>query len=264
MTNSIHRLSCQTPEHYTPRKYIEAVRYVLGDIDLDPASCEMANVIVQAKVYYDMVTDGLRQPWTGKVFVNPPGDKRGKLVRAFWRKANLHVVKGEAVVVWLGYSIEQLRTLQSCASLGDRTCPSPLEYPLCFPRERIEFVEASQPEQMQMELPELGLEVSPSDVQGDSPTQSNFIALLGGDEEIKHRFVHRFRAFGDVIEPTYFQFRESQYAGVCEALARSGPCTRTHLARALGIRRRRLATIINELIAQGIVCKRGHSLYLIR
>jgi len=39
-------------EWYTPLDYINAVREVMGDIDLDPASCIEANTIVKAKKYF--------------------------------------------------------------------------------------------------------------------------------------------------------------------------------------------------------------------
>ena len=57
---------------YTPKVYIEAARQVLGQIDLDPASCAEANKIVQAKRYFTIDDDGLTKPWTGKVWLNPP------------------------------------------------------------------------------------------------------------------------------------------------------------------------------------------------
>lgn len=59
-------------EHYTPAKYIEAARLVLGAIDLDPASCAEANEIVQAKEFFGLRNDGLAQEWTGRVWLNPP------------------------------------------------------------------------------------------------------------------------------------------------------------------------------------------------
>lgn len=59
-------------EHYTPSKYIDAARGVLGGIDLDPASCLKANQIVQAKRYFTAKDDGLRHPWKGRVWLNPP------------------------------------------------------------------------------------------------------------------------------------------------------------------------------------------------
>ena len=59
-------------ENYTPRGVIDAVRGVLGSIDLDPASCEKAQEIVQANEYFTEEDDGLSRLWNGNVFLNPP------------------------------------------------------------------------------------------------------------------------------------------------------------------------------------------------
>ena len=59
-------------EWYTPSKYIELAREVLGVIDLDPASCEYANKTVKALTYFDIDDDGLSKAWNGKVWMNPP------------------------------------------------------------------------------------------------------------------------------------------------------------------------------------------------
>jgi len=59
-------------EWYTPAKYIALVKEVLGEIDLDPASCEQANKTVGAKRYFTKEDDGLRREWFGKIFLNPP------------------------------------------------------------------------------------------------------------------------------------------------------------------------------------------------
>ena len=45
---------------YTP-EYIEAARIVLGSIDLDPASSDIANQLVRAKKYYTIADNGLNQ-----------------------------------------------------------------------------------------------------------------------------------------------------------------------------------------------------------
>lgn len=60
------------PESYTPAKYIEAAREVMGAIDLDPASDALAQKTVDATEWYDVSENGLLQPWTGRVFLNPP------------------------------------------------------------------------------------------------------------------------------------------------------------------------------------------------
>ena len=59
-------------EYYTPREIIEASRHVLHGIDLDPASNPTAQKIVQAHRYFTKEDDGLKQKWSGSVFLNPP------------------------------------------------------------------------------------------------------------------------------------------------------------------------------------------------
>lgn len=59
-------------EWYTPNFIADAARDVLGQIDLDPASCVQANSIIKAKKYFTRADDGLKQEWYGKIFLNPP------------------------------------------------------------------------------------------------------------------------------------------------------------------------------------------------
>lgn len=59
-------------EWYTPEEYIKAARKVMGRIDLDPASSEVANGVVQATTYFDIEANGLTRKWFGCVWMNPP------------------------------------------------------------------------------------------------------------------------------------------------------------------------------------------------
>ena len=65
---------------YTPAKYIESARKVLGEIDLDPFSSLEANQVVKAKNYYTQEDNALNKSWNPKegkgvkhrVWMNPP------------------------------------------------------------------------------------------------------------------------------------------------------------------------------------------------
>lgn len=59
-------------EWYTPGEYIEAARSVMGEINLDPASSEIANKTVKADHIYTVEDNGLEKPWFGNVWLNPP------------------------------------------------------------------------------------------------------------------------------------------------------------------------------------------------
>jgi DNA N-6-adenine-methyltransferase (Dam) len=59
-------------EWYTPTEYIDLVRSVLGTIDLDPASSDLAQGTVKAKAYFTEADDGLDQEWHGRIWLNPP------------------------------------------------------------------------------------------------------------------------------------------------------------------------------------------------
>ena len=59
-------------EWYTPPEYIEAVKAVMGTIDLDPASSDKANCIVEASTYFTKEEDALKKMWFGRIFLNPP------------------------------------------------------------------------------------------------------------------------------------------------------------------------------------------------
>lgn len=62
-----------TPEHPSPPEIVEAARYVLGGIDLDPASSREFNKQVRARKIFTEKQDGLARPWSGRVYLNPPG-----------------------------------------------------------------------------------------------------------------------------------------------------------------------------------------------
>jgi len=170
--NALH--SKATAEWYTPAEYVEAARKVMGGIDYDPASSERANEIVGAVRYNTKDFeghDGLSHhyQWHGCVFLNPPGGQ----VADFWRKLLVEIAEGRtAQAVWIGYSLQQLQTLQRPDTYG----PVEMANALCFPRKRIAFLnEAGQP--------------------SGSPTHGNYIAYFGPKVT---RFREVFRVFGEV------------------------------------------------------------------
>jgi hypothetical protein len=116
----------ESEEWYTPRVFVDAVRRVMGDIDLDPASCVAANTVVCAQRYYSVSDDGLTQPWCGRVFMNPPFGKEGPLfVGRLLHEYETGTVT-EAVLL--------------CAARIETQWYQPLfDYDVCAPRGRVEY-----------------------------------------------------------------------------------------------------------------------------
>ena len=80
-------------EWYTPLEYIACAKAVMGRIDIDPASSDLANKTVQASKYFTKEDDGLSQFWAGKVWMNPPYS--AELIRKFISKYADHVSSGD-------------------------------------------------------------------------------------------------------------------------------------------------------------------------
>jgi ParB family transcriptional regulator, chromosome partitioning protein len=159
----------------TPQWLIEAARDVLGMIDLDPASCALANERVRATHYYspERGEDGLALPWDGYVFVNPPGRSKSNPggQAAWWAKATREWRETYCPIIFIGFSLELLQTAQC------RTWQHPLDFSVCIPKRRIRF-----------EHP---------DTASVRPTHGNIIVCLsqGG---VMRRFKNRFSEFGYV------------------------------------------------------------------
>lgn len=118
-----------TDNKFTPHRYLNAVRKVLGEIELDPASCAAANERVKALKYYDYSQDALIQEWKGKTFLNPPYSK-GNL-EPFTRKLMKHHSSAgisEAILLVPNWT--------------ERKWFQPLwKYPRCFTDHRISYVD---------------------------------------------------------------------------------------------------------------------------
>lgn len=63
-------------EHYTPARFIDSARVVMGSIDLDPASNIVANEWIKARTFYTKENQGLDKEWRGNVWMNPPYDSK--------------------------------------------------------------------------------------------------------------------------------------------------------------------------------------------
>jgi hypothetical protein len=118
----------RSDEWFTPVPYIKAARAVLGDIDLDSATCAFAQSRIRASSFCTKQHDGLKQRWRGRVWLNPPfsriadftakldrqrlgerwrgredGDGRG-WPRSFFAPSRLRSPLGGAKRTWMSYA----------------------------------------------------------------------------------------------------------------------------------------------------------------
>jgi hypothetical protein len=106
--------SSASVEHYTPALIVDAARRLMGGIDLDPASCALANETVKAARYYTRDDDGLTKPWRGRIFLNPPGGlikvpgkKAKSSTRIWWQKlTDEYRTARIKQAVFVGFSLE--------------------------------------------------------------------------------------------------------------------------------------------------------------
>ena len=155
-------------EWYTPPRFIDAARLVLGAISLDPASSAVANETVQATNYYSSEDDGLSKQWSGNVWMNPPYAQ--PLIGQFCDRLVEHVSDGTVTsAIVLVNNATETKWFQSMLSCADA---------VCFPSSRIRFVD---------------LDGNPS----GSPLQGQALIYFGSDREL---FAREFREFGNCVE----------------------------------------------------------------
>jgi hypothetical protein len=124
--------SDESNEWYTPSKYVEAAREVMGGIDLDPASCTKANWTIKANMYYKQDEDGLAQPWWGRIWLNPPFGNAPN------GKSNMAIWSARLIEEYTRCRVNQAILL--CMSNTEATWFEPLwAYPICFPCPRVLF-----------------------------------------------------------------------------------------------------------------------------
>jgi hypothetical protein len=153
-------------EWYTPPEYLAAARQVLGTIDLDPASSDVAQQNVRADRYFTKEDDGLSQPWSGKVWLNPP--YATGLIEKFVNKLCDHFDNGDVTeAIALTNNGTETRWFQSLAERASATC---------LPSRRVKFL----------------------DTDGDpgDPLQGQAVVYLGKNVT---GFTEAFQDFGSVV-----------------------------------------------------------------
>ena len=118
-------------EWYTPADYIALAREVMGGIDTDPATSEIANRTVQASQIFTAEDNGLTKRWSGRVWCNPPYSQPliSEFAEAIASKYESGEIEQACVLVNNGTETRWFQRMLSTASA------------VCFPRSRIRFID---------------------------------------------------------------------------------------------------------------------------
>jgi hypothetical protein len=177
--------SSASNEHYTPPEIIEAARKCMGRIELDPASCALANQTVKADRFYTKADRALRLEWKSPaVWLNPPGGKDGNQSRTLqWWEKLVYEWQAERLreAIFLAFNLEFLQTSQ-------RSLVKPMQLPFCVPAKRLDFYKP--------------IAKGTKTKAGGSPTHANVIVMLPSirehPESIRERFSSAFEKFGTI------------------------------------------------------------------
>jgi hypothetical protein len=107
--------------YYTPDFILDAIRAVMGEIDVDPASCEVAQRRIQAKTFYTRENSGLENDWVGRVYLNPgyaPTEMKPFIIKAVEQCDNgnmtEHIIIVPTSVTWEPWFHTVLEMSQMC------------------------------------------------------------------------------------------------------------------------------------------------------
>lgn len=170
-------------EWFTPQWVITRARAVMGDIQLDPASCSLANKMVKAEQYYSHKEgmDGLNLSWQCRtLWLNPPYSDTRSWVEMF-------------LLNWMSNEIKDMGMVLTNANIGTTSINMLIRWCSAFGmfKERIRF--AQQAGQLLKE--------------GPAPSHGNMIFLFSRDEW-PASFINEFR------EHAYIVSGESVYGRV--------------------------------------------------
>lgn len=160
--------SSDSNEWFTPAQYVDAARKLMGAIDVDPASCELANETIKAKKFYAKKDNGLFQPWSGRVWLNPPyGFDGGASNQELWTRQLIERYTAGLVTeaVLLVNANTEAKWFQPLYN-----------YLICFTDHRIRFYNESG--------------------NSSQPTQGNALVYFGKQDR---RFIELFSPFGTVV-----------------------------------------------------------------
>jgi ParB family chromosome partitioning protein len=120
-------------EWYTPSQFIESARAVMGSIDTDPASSDIANKVVGASEYFTKEMDGLSRKWRGNVWMNPPYAQPliGQFAEAISQKLESGEIDQAIILVNNATETQWFQRMAGVASA------------VCFPKSRIKFLDPS-------------------------------------------------------------------------------------------------------------------------